>query len=171
MSPQPTAFRIWRHQDDNANIPQHTWSENTRTCTGGVSYILPGASASLTLFFIHQLYALPHQFLVDFEGFMTSNWSLFDRITQNSQTRILLVIKIIISNQNNYSTQHFTPTNFFQNAPHIRTYEQKRKKRHMAIAQNFYLIEQNQCQFWIQRIRFVLNQLKKCRQQICCWPV
>ena len=25
--------------------------------------------------------------------------------------------------------------------------------------------------FWIQCIRFVLNQLKKRRQQICCWPV
>ena len=39
-----------------------------------------------------------------FRGFMTSNWSLFDIITQNYRTWILLVIKILISNQNNYST-------------------------------------------------------------------
>ena len=37
----------------------------------------------------------------------------FSTITQNYQTWILLVIKIIISNQNNYRTWHFTPTNFF----------------------------------------------------------
>ena len=48
-----------------------------------------------------------------FWGFTTSNWSLFYIITQNYQTWILLVIKIILSNQNNYSTWHFTPTNFF----------------------------------------------------------
>ena len=53
-----------------------------------------------------------HQFLEDFEV-LWSNWSLFDIITQNYRTWILLVIKIIISNQNNYSTWHFTPTNFF----------------------------------------------------------
>ena len=41
----------------------------------------------------------------------------------------------------------------------------------MAIAQKLDLIEQNQCDFWIQRIRFVLNQLTKRRQQNCCWPV
>ena len=49
----------------------------------------------------------------------------------------------------------------------MRTCEQKRKKRQVAIAQKLDLIEQNQCDFWIHRIRFVLNQLKKCRQQIC----
>ena len=67
VPPQPTASRIWRHQHDNANIPKHTWSENTRTCTSGVSYTLPGVTAPLTLVLIHQLYALPHQFLETFE--------------------------------------------------------------------------------------------------------
>ena len=42
----------------------------------------------------------------------------------------------------------------------MRTWEQKRKKRHVAIAQKLDLIEQNQCDFWVQRVRFVLNQLK-----------
>ena len=41
----------------------------------------------------------------------------------------------------------------------------------VAIAQKLDLIEQNQWDFWIQRIRFVPNQLKERRQQICCWPV
>ena len=36
----------------------------------------------------------------------------FDITTQNYRTWILFVIKIIISNQNNYSSWHFTPTNF-----------------------------------------------------------
>ena len=45
------------------------------------------------------------------------------------------------------------------------------KKQHVAIAQKLDLVEQNQCDFWVQHIRFVLNQLKKRRQQICCWPV
>ena len=40
------------------------------------------------------------------------------------------------------------------------TSEQKRKKRHVAIAQKLDLIEQNPCDFWIQHIRLVLNQLK-----------
>ena len=35
------------------------------------------------------------------------------------------------------------------------------QKWHLAIAQKLDLIEQNQCDFWIQRIRFVLNQLKR----------
>ena len=43
----------------------------------------------------------------------------------------------------------------------MRTCEQKRKKRHVARAQKLDLIEQNQCDFWIQHIRFVLNHLKK----------
>ena len=51
----------------------------------------------------------------------------------------------------------------------MRTWEQKRKKNpHVARAQKLDLIEQNQCDFWIQRIRFVLNQLKKHRREICC---
>ena len=37
----------------------------------------------------------------------------------------------------------------------LRTCEQKCKK-HVTIAQKLDLIEQNQCDFWIQRIRFVL---------------
>ena len=41
----------------------------------------------------------------------------------------------------------------------------------MAIAQKLDLIKQNQCDFWIQCIGFVLNQLTKRRQQNCCWPV
>ena len=47
----------------------------------------------------------------------------------------------------------------------------KTRKLLVAIAQKLDLIEQNQCDFWIQRIRFVLNQLTKRRQQNCCWPV
>ena len=47
----------------------------------------------------------------------------------------------------------------------MRTCEQKCIKRHVAIAQKLDLIEQNRCEFWIQRIRFILNQLKKCKQQ------
>ena len=43
----------------------------------------------------------------------------------------------------------------------MRTCDQKRKKRHVAIAQKLDLVEQNQCDFWIQCIGFVLNQLKK----------
>ena len=35
----------------------------------------------------------------------------------------------------------------------------------MAITQKLDLIEQNQCDFWIQCIRFILNQLKNLRQQ------
>ena len=45
------------------------------------------------------------------------------------------------------------------------------QKRLVALAQKLDLIEQNQCDFFIQRIRIVLNQLKKRRQQNCCWPV
>src|SRR6218665_1099227 len=33
------------------------------------------------------------------------------------------------------------------------------------------LIEQNPCDFWIQHIKIVLDQLKKPRHQICCSPV
>jgi len=33
------------------------------------------------------------------------------------------------------------------------------------------LIEQNQCDFWLQCIKIVLDQLKKPRNQICCRPV
>ena len=36
----------------------------------------------------------------------------------------------------------------------------------LAIVQNLDLMEQNQCYFWIQRIRFVLNQLKHLRHQM-----
>ena len=50
----------------------------------------------------------------------------------------------------------------------MRTCEQKRKKRHVTIAQKLDLIEQNQCDFWIQRIRFVLNQLKKTQTTNSC---
>ena len=52
----------------------------------------------------------------------------------------------------------------------MHTCEQKHKKWHVAIAQKLDLIEQNQCDFWIQHIRFILKQLKKLRQ-VCCWPV
>jgi len=30
------------------------------------------------------------------------------------------------------------------------------------------LTEGNQCDFWIQHIKIVIDQLKKPRQQICC---
>ena len=42
----------------------------------------------------------------------------------------------------------------------MHTSEPKRKKRHVAIAQKLAQIEQNQCDFWIQHIRFIQNQLK-----------
>ena len=100
---------------------------------------------------------------------MTSNWSLFDTITQNYWTWILLVIKIIISNQNNYSTRHFTPTNFL-NAPHMRTCEQKRKKTCGHSSKTW--------PDWAKPMWFLdsahqirSKSAKKHRQQICCWPV
>ena len=43
----------------------------------------------------------------------------------------------------------------------MRTCEQKRTKRHLAIAKKLDLIKQNQVESWIMRIRFVLHQLKK----------
>ena len=163
MPPQHTTFRIWHHQHFNANIPQHTRSENARICTGEVSYTLPLAAVPLTLGVIHQLYALPHQLLEDFEVL----WHQTDPFSTQSPRTMTIVIKIIISYQNNYSTWHFTPST----SKMLPIYVQESKKRHMTIAEKLDLIEQNQCDFWIQRIRFVLNQLKRSRQQICCWPV
>ena len=58
---------VQSHQHDKANIPQHSWSENTGTCADGVSYTFHGAADPPTLVLIHQLYALPYQFLEDFE--------------------------------------------------------------------------------------------------------
>ena len=55
------------------NIPQHTWSENTRTCVGQVFYTLPGAAAPLNSVLMHQIYALPHQGLEDFEVLWLQN--------------------------------------------------------------------------------------------------
>jgi len=42
---------------------------------------------------------------------------------------------------------------------------------HVALCKKVDLIEQNQCDFWIQHIEIVLDQLKKPRHQICCRPV
>jgi len=38
----------------------------------------------------------------------------------------------------------------------------------VALYKKVDLIEQNQCDFWIQHIKIVIDQLKKPRQQICC---
>ena len=65
-------------------------------------------------------------------------------------------------------TDYLIEKNYFYNAPHIETCEQKRTKWHVTIALKLNL---NQCNFWIQCIKFVLNQLKKRRQQFFCWSV
>ena len=87
-----TTTQIFRNTHDT-KTPIHA--------LGGVAYTLPGDAAPLTLCFAAKIFWR-------FQGFMTSNWSLFNIITQNYRTWILLV-KMIISNQNNYSTWYFQP--------------------------------------------------------------
>ena len=81
-------------------------------------------------------------------------------------------IWLLASHYHKITTSGFTFSCYFHCTqppqPNIWT---KTQKRLVAIAQKLDLIEQNQCHFWIQRIRFVLSQLTKRRQQNCCWPV
>jgi len=40
----------------------------------------------------------------------------------------------------------------------------------MALYKKVDLIQQSQCDFWIQHFKIVLDQLKKPKHQICCRP-
>lgn len=42
------------------------------------------------------------------------------------------------------------------------------KKQICSFVQTVDLIEQNQCDYWIQHIKMILNQLKKLKQYIWC---